>query len=145
MKAGVCELLTKIVKFRPRIVCFLAKSVWEIFIGELYRASHTPVSKPTKIIRTPRGETSRSQSLVSSQFFPKEEAVSAGHASQASEQPTSPLGNTEKVRSRSSPVPKHSFAWGVQPFKLEHRQSGTSRAIVLSSHVAHCRRVLYNV
>ena len=32
MKESVCVLMTKIAKYRPRIVCFLAKSVWEVFI-----------------------------------------------------------------------------------------------------------------
>ncbi|KIP03935.1 hypothetical protein PHLGIDRAFT_129842 [Phlebiopsis gigantea 11061_1 CR5-6] len=119
MRQGTPTLLEKIAKYRPRIVCFLSKTIWEVFRQEtsclhlkaLEDQPSTPKDKhylrstsPTKPVR--------------SRFFPF---------------PQDSTGNTEDDSAAqaagSQPAARphsYKFVWGPQPFKVVHDVSDES-------------------
>ncbi|CCL98052.1 uncharacterized protein FIBRA_00046 [Fibroporia radiculosa] len=106
MRAGVPVLLSKITRFRPRIVCFVGRSIWEAF----YRVLVGPPS-------------SRSQPATS--IGDETEGLSGGASNARAEASEAPSGKTKKARpkelKRRSPTSKAArFDFGIQPYKVVH-------------------------
>ncbi|GJE94002.1 mismatch-specific DNA-glycosylase [Phanerochaete sordida] len=125
MRTGVPTLMTKLAKHRPRIVCFLSKGIWETFLREAYRlaAPSTPASPSSSspIPTPPSGQLAQSRTPpVKSKYFGSPPAAEADVLPQLPAAPPSP-------RKRSpAKVPRHTFAWGLQPFKAVHRHTGAA-------------------
>ncbi|KAJ3552107.1 hypothetical protein NM688_g4331 [Phlebia brevispora] len=121
MRAAVPDLVSKILKFRPRVVCFLAKSIWEIFIREVFRIFQDITSPPlpsTPTKSSPGPSRNGTPKLVASRFFPREETPVDDPAEGSPGIP----GATKRKKGRRVAMPKYSFDWGLQPFKVVHRQ-----------------------
>ena len=143
MKGGVRDLMTKIAKYRPRIVCFLAKSVWEVFIKQVYHMSRPPVTQAQSAPRKSPSSSKTPRTLRSSRFFSgmEDTAVDTSH-SKGRKESTAESSHVDTPKARVQ-VPKYHFEWGLQPFKTTHRQMCTqphSLAGIDILHTLHASR-----
>ncbi|EKM48145.1 uncharacterized protein PHACADRAFT_203182 [Phanerochaete carnosa HHB-10118-sp] len=126
MRQGVPALMNKLAKYRPRIICFLSKGIWEVFLREAYRLASLS-SKETLPSLSPSSQSppssqstpSRRASPLKSRFFD-----STTHSRDDGSPEAIDASPTPRKRSKTK-VPKHSFNWGMQPFKVMHRQPGS--------------------
>ena len=116
MQASVCVLMSKIAKYRPCIVCFLAKSIWEVFIKEAYRMSpSTPVQLSLELASGFKATALQcTRTRGASRFFQDTETKAASTTTAAKRKAGS------DARRRPGKVPKYTFAFGLQPFKVVH-------------------------
>lgn len=76
MIENVPNLLRKIFKYRPRMVCILGKGIWQIFINEAVRPPESTLVPPTLTSRffsptsTP-GPSTSSTPITANRYFPK--------------------------------------------------------------------------
>lgn len=122
MREGVPFFMNKIAKYRPRIVCFLAKGIWEIFLREAYRLNPPPKPTPSTPKRPRAKSAPPRMQIVASKYF------SPPSCNSEVEEPATPSPSQRQRKSRRPEVPKYDFDWGLQPFKVEHRRIGTVKA-----------------
>ena len=117
MRRGVPALLAKIAKYRPRIVCFLSKTIWEVFRQETHQmvlTQHadrfpTPEDTPGPLPASPRKP-------LRSRFFLQRKSAD----------PSEDLDTQDTPPSQSPTRPRrHTFEWGAQPFRIVHDSPGT--------------------
>lgn len=131
MRRGVPKLLKKIVKYRPRVVCFLSKAIWEAFRQETSCLSRSNTGdQPSTPQDLPAPCTSSPTKLMRSRFFPIRE----------------PLGDHEGVDGPSlvktttsqvgAQLHRYKFQWGPQSLKLEHDIKG-AQSTVLHCYCSH--------
>ena len=120
MRGAVPDLMSKILKYRPRIVCFLARSIWDVFSKEVFRLAQAllppPVPEPPKTPKRSKRPRKETPKLVASRFFPTPSSSSP----ESTSAPSTP--KTETKRGKRGQMPKYTFDWGLQPFKVVHRQ-----------------------
>ncbi|KAI0699161.1 uracil-DNA glycosylase-like protein [Cerioporus squamosus] len=101
--AGAPALMRKILEKRPRIVCFVGKAIWELFV----RAVAPPSQSPRTLSEAPGSPSGRT-----SQVSPD------GILAQSSDQlqsPTKQRPSAKKAKSGALPV-----VYDLQPYKVVH-------------------------
>lgn len=119
MRRSVPVLVDKIAKYRPRILCFMGKGIWDIFRQQAFKlesSNRSSISSLNDKMRDGKGASRPSSqpagSLVKSKYFAAPEVpVQSGGM----------LDSSSQV-SQGKPV-KKSFACGLQPFKIIHHQA----------------------
>lgn len=94
MISGVPILLNKIRRFRPCIVTFVGKGIWEIFIKE-----------SPKLVQTVEPAT-----------------LSSGFDAPLPDVNKSSSKLTSKSKGKAKRKTKTTFEWGIQPFKVLHEE-----------------------
>ncbi|TCD61388.1 hypothetical protein EIP91_008525 [Steccherinum ochraceum] len=141
MISGVPTLSSKIAKYKPRIVCFLGKGIWQVFVKEASRLSSaaepafqrndTTLLRQSKYFTpTPcRPSTPSSTPPTSSPYFssPLRTPSTPVDSSLRSEGESDVLPQLDDVSRREvSATPKSRtrhrdvFDWGLQPVKMPH-------------------------
>lgn len=110
-------MVDKIAKYRPRILCFMGKGIWDIFRQQAFKlesSNRSSISSLNDKMRDGKGASRPSSqpagSLVKSKYFAAPEVPAQSGS----------LDSSPQV-SQGKPV-KKSFACGLQPFKIIHRQ-----------------------
>lgn len=122
MRKGVPKLMDKIARYRPRIVCFLSKAVWEVFLRESFRLTNgayytTPiVTAPMGSPSTTRSPPGPSKSLRSQFFETSKDDDNDGLDGQAP-------GSSQPIPNHAPRV-RYKFQWGAQPFTAKHHHAG---------------------
>lgn len=109
---GVPILLRKIVRFRPRVVCFVGKGIWEVFVKEATRTVLSSTVLPLDSPSTPGPSTPRTPSTPVGEDI-KEEVDPDVLPSLV----TTPKRTVGKKPKRAPKV-KILFKWGIQPVKV---------------------------
>lgn len=124
MRQGTPILLEKIAKYRPRIVCFLSKTIWEVFQQEtrwlhLEALNDQPPTPKDKHHLCPTSPTKP----LRSRFFLLPQTSEGNTEDHSAEQAT---GSQPTARQHA-----YKFEWGPQPFKVVHEISGTRPTLPL--------------
>ncbi|THH32830.1 hypothetical protein EUX98_g1337 [Antrodiella citrinella] len=103
---GVPVLLCKISEYRPRVVCFVGKGIWDVFVKEA-----TKISAVT--------ETAGSSSTPTSSSIPISPTDEKAKEEEADSLPTRA---TSRSTNKSKRIRKANnvFKWGIQPIKVVH-------------------------
>ncbi|KAI0791652.1 uracil-DNA glycosylase-like protein [Irpex lacteus] len=139
MNEGVPLLMDKLIKYRPRTLCFLGKGIWDVFRTQAFKSVSKPTTRrpsPRKKSSTPKGADSseassiwvsspRPKDPVSSKYFNTESNYTVP-SSPPSPLPEQRVGPPEaRVKPHST---KPSFKWGLQPFKLVYPKKVNGRS-----------------
>ena len=111
---GVPILLSKITEYRPRIVCFVGKGIWDVFLKEATKNITTSSSSSL----TSTGETSSTSGKDESE--PAVELDPAASIALAMPTPK----RRKNGKSKKTGKAKIAFNWGIQPVKVAHPDSG---------------------
>ncbi|KAI0076151.1 DNA glycosylase [Panus rudis PR-1116 ss-1] len=98
MVSGVPVLLSKIARFKPRVVCFVGKGIWTVF--------HKEASKRVDV----------SSSHVSSESS----SASTTPTDPSVEEDNKPAKSAKKSKAKSAKTQHVIFDWGLQPCKVVH-------------------------
>ncbi|KAI0337322.1 DNA glycosylase [Trametopsis cervina] len=118
MNGGVPVLMDKLVKYRPKMICFLGKGIWEVFRKQAFTSqastsrdlasvpSSEPLNKDIKRTSTTPRVTVASKYFI---HIPKTDERPPQHASSPS------ISTKQKAKP---------FEWGLQPYKVVYKESG---------------------
>ncbi|KAI0092901.1 uracil-DNA glycosylase-like protein [Irpex rosettiformis] len=144
MKEGVPLLMDKLVKYRPRTLCFLGRAIWDVFRQQAFKLKPaTPSPPPTSSSQSKSRKRRDSPSIwntppsfrrgdvVSSKYFTSDGTAHITLSQSFSPPaPASPQPLSEKTSQRS---PKPSFEWGLQPYKIVYPKTGNKSLPVTES------------
>ncbi|KAI8971295.1 uracil-DNA glycosylase-like protein [Trametes punicea] len=106
--AGVPALLQKIVRKRPRIVCFVGKAIWDSFIKA---AAPSPIFGE-EAVTTDTQATEASLTTTT-------EAAASGELVAVTKTRKATMTKERPSRRKAKPIPK-TFAFDLQPYKIVH-------------------------
>ena len=147
MITGVPGLLRKITKYRPRIVCFVGKGIWQVFlkvvIGNPSRDTH--LEMPSSSLKTSRffsgTPESRPSTPVGSQPTRSPYFSIPSKTPSTSREPSPPrrvvvgdvdtlpqlvsgLESSQRAERTNARKARYVFDWGLQPVKIVHATDG---------------------
>jgi thymine-DNA glycosylase len=127
MKEAVPLLMDKLVKYRPRTLCFLGRGIWDIFRNQAFNLKAmdrcaAPACSPRKHANKDSKLSQMKIPLVPSKYFLNESYKNLPH---------NKLEDKREART---------FSWGLQPFKLVYRQHG---AYLSSIHICISRKLIF--
>ena len=106
---GVPLLLDKIKQYRPRIVCFVGKGIWDVFVKEATKITASAVKTEPEPTSTPSPSSSRVQTPAQDDQTPD-----------VLPSPAVPTPRRGKAKAKRSVKGKVVFAWGIQPIRVVH-------------------------
>jgi len=117
---GVPVLLAKITRFRPLVVCFVGKGIWDIFFREVKKLADNSRIIPQEPITPmePRISTSSGASTpMASQDVKVEMSAVAVNPSAKATNARRKVKNSKNPRAKKA---GRSITWGIQPCKVVH-------------------------
>ncbi|CAL1708129.1 unnamed protein product [Somion occarium] len=104
---GVPVLLSKIARFRPRIITFVGKGIWEVFIKE--------ASKLIPVLESTQDDETSASSGSTTPITDDGDSATADKLPSKQRQTTKRKGKSKGKKSKKS-----TFDWGIQPYKAVH-------------------------
>ncbi|TCD64990.1 hypothetical protein EIP91_003356 [Steccherinum ochraceum] len=121
MISGVPVLLHKIATHRPRIVCFVGKGIWDVFVKEATKASADVPGAIPGSPSTPGLSTSIPGGMDTPRDEFKEEEDEDVLPSLV--KTPAPVGSKRGKQAKRGKKVKTVFNWDIQPFKVVHSES----------------------
>jgi hypothetical protein len=117
MRLNALPFTEKLLRIRPRIVCFVGKKIWDVYESVITKSARTVDTGPISAVKNEPSEATIETSVV------KEEDVdpAAEDLKPVVPNPISTTPNQARPRTRTPARPKEKFDWTKpRPFRLPY-------------------------